>query len=85
MDEISNHLQKLKNKKANNDIDSELLKNCESPMLITAIHQMTLNVWENLDIPIAWGNSPLKTLWKGKGSKKDLSKYRGLKYWFNDL
>jgi len=39
---------------------------------------MTSNVWENLDIPSAWGNSRLKTLWKGKGSKKDPSKYRGL-------
>ena len=39
---------------------------------------MTLNVWENLDIPLAWSNSRLKTLWKGKGSKKDPSKYRGL-------
>ena len=39
---------------------------------------MTLNVWENLDIPSSWGNSRLKTLWKGKGSKKDATKYRGL-------
>lgn len=78
IDEISKHLQKLKNKRANNDIDSELLKNCECPTLLNAIHQMTLNVWENLDIPSSWGNSRLKTLWKGKGSKKDASKYRGL-------
>ena len=61
IDEITKHLQKLKNKKANNDIDSELLKRCKCPILINAIHQMTLNVWENLDIPSAWGNSRLKT------------------------
>ena len=78
IDEISKHLQKLKNKRANNDIDSELLKNCECPTLLNAIHQMTLNIWENLDIPSSWGNSRLKTLWKGKGSKKDATKYRGL-------
>ena len=78
IDEITKHLQKLKNKKANNDIDSELLKHCECPTLINAIHQMTLNVWNNLDIPPAWGNSRLQTLWKGKGSKKDPTKYRGL-------
>ena len=27
---------------------------------------------------MAWGNSRLKTLWKGKGSKSDPSKYRGI-------
>ncbi|XP_066914954.1 uncharacterized protein [Clytia hemisphaerica] len=78
IDEITKHLQKLKNKKANNDIDSELLKKYECPALLDAICKMTLNVWENLDIPSAWGNSRLKTLWKGKGSKKDPTKYRGL-------
>ena len=48
------------------------------PIMLNVIHRMTLNLWENLDVPSAWGNSRLKTLWKGKGSKKDPSKYRGL-------
>ena len=39
---------------------------------------MVLNLWKNLDMPGAWGNSRLKTLWKGKGSKKDPTKYRGI-------
>ena len=55
--EITKHLHKLRNKKANNDIDSELLKKCECPILLDFIHQMTTNVWENFDIPTAWGNS----------------------------
>ena len=42
------------------------------------MHRITTNLWENLDLPSSWGNSRLKTLWKGKGSKKDPSKYRGL-------
>jgi hypothetical protein len=39
---------------------------------------MTTNLWDNLDMPTAWENSRLKTIWKGKGSKNDPSKYRGL-------
>ena len=31
-----------------------------------------------VDLPNSWGNSRLKTLWKGKGSKKDPAKYRGI-------
>ena len=37
IDEITKHLQKLRNKKANNDIGSELLKKCECPILLDAI------------------------------------------------
>jgi hypothetical protein len=29
-------------------------------------------------MPTAWGNSRPKALWKGKGSKNDPNKYRGL-------
>ena len=35
-------------------------------------------LWNDMDIPDAWENSRLKTFWKGKGSKKDPSKQRGL-------
>ena len=42
------------------------------------VHRMALNLWNDLDIPDAWGNSRLKTLWKNKGSKSDPSKYRGI-------
>jgi len=69
IEEIQTHLHKLKNGKTNNDIEPELLKKYD---VLEAIHQMTLNLWENLDLPPAWGNSRLKTLWKGKGSKKTL-------------
>ena len=31
-----------------------------------------------MDVPSAWGNSRLKTLWKGKGKKSDPAKHRGL-------
>lgn len=42
------------------------------------IHRMTTRLWNEIDIPAAWGNSRLKSLWKGKGSKKDPTKQRGL-------
>jgi len=68
----------LKNNKASNDIEPELLKRCSHPVMIQVIQKITLNLWNNHDLPNNWGNSLLRTLWKGKGSKKDASKYRGL-------
>ncbi|XP_066932796.1 uncharacterized protein [Clytia hemisphaerica] len=77
-DEIEKHIRLLKNNKASNDVEAELLKKCSHPIMIQVIQRITNNLWENLDLPNAWGNSHLRTLWKGKGSKKDASKYRGL-------
>lgn len=76
--EIEKHIKLLKNKKANNDIDTELIKLCDGPAAYRILHRIALNLWNNLDIPISWGNSRLKTLWKKKGSKNDPLKYRGL-------
>ena len=77
-DEIEKHIRLLKNSKASNDVEAELLKKCSHPIMMQVIQRITNNLWENLDLPNAWGNSHLRTLWKGKGSKKDASKYRGL-------
>lgn len=73
IEEIRLHLQKLKSGKANNDVDPELLKKCESPIMLQVIQRITDNLWNSMDLPNAWGNSKLKTLWKGKGSKTDPS------------
>jgi len=78
IEEIQTQLNNLKSNKASNDIDPNLLKKCEHPIMLEVIHKMTTNLWDNIDIPNTWGNSRLKTLWKGKGSKKDPKKYRGL-------
>jgi len=51
---------------------------CKHPIMLQVIHRMTVNLWRDLDVPNAWGNSRFQTLWKGKGSKKDPTKYRGL-------
>ena len=78
IDEIQKQLNQLKVNKASNDIDPELLKRCCHPIMLQVIHRMTTNLWNTLDITEKWGNSKLKTLWKGKGSKNDPKKYRGL-------
>ena len=78
IDEIQKHPRQLKSGKASNDVDPELLKKCQHPLMLQVIDRMANNLWSNLDIPAVWGNSRLKTLWKGKGSKSDASKYRGL-------
>lgn len=76
--EIQKRLSELKTNKASNDIDPDLLKRCEHPVMLEVLHRMTTNLWEKMDIADAWGNSRLKTLWKGKGSKKDPKNHRGL-------
>ena len=78
IEEIQTHLHRLKSGKASNDADPELLKICDHPVLLEVIHRMTSNLWSNLDIPDSWGNSRLKTQWKGKRSKLDPAKYRGI-------
>ena len=78
IEEIKQQIKKLKNNRANNDVSPELLKKCDHPIMLEVIHRMIANLFENLDVPGAWGNSRLKTLWKGKGSKNDPTKYRGL-------
>ena len=78
IDEIQKHLHKLKTGKASNDVDPEILKKCEHPVVLQVIHKLAENFWSNNELPMAWGNSRLKTLWKGKGSKSDPTKYRGI-------
>ena len=78
INEIQKHIQQLKNNKASNDVEPELLKRCSHPIMLEVIHRIVNNLWNNYDLPKSWGQSSLRTLWKGKGSKKDPSKYRGL-------
>ena len=78
VEEIQKHLKALKVNKASNDIDPEILKRCEHPAMLKIIHRMTTQLWTEIDIPSAWENSRLKTLWKGKGKKKEPAKHRGL-------
>ena len=46
--------------------------------MLRVVHRMAKNLLSILDLPTAWGNPKLKTLWKGKGSKSDPTKYRVL-------
>ena len=61
IDEIQKHLHQLKSGKASNDVDPELLKKCENPLMLQVIDRMASNLWSNLDIPAVWGNSRIKT------------------------
>lgn len=73
-------MKTLNANKASNDIEPELLNNKlnNHPITIQVVHRIMINLWENFDLPNSWGNSRLKTLWKGKGSRKDPFKYRGI-------
>ena len=72
IEEIQKHLKTLKANKASNDIEPELLNKLNNhPIMIQVVHRIMINLRENFDLPNSWGNSRLKTLWKGKGSKKE--------------
>ena len=51
IDEIQKHLRQLKSGKASNDVDPELLKKCENPLMLQVIDRMANSLWSNLDIP----------------------------------
>ena len=53
IEEIQKHLQP---NKACNEIEPELLRHCNTPIMLAVIHRMILNLWNNLDLPNAWGN-----------------------------
>ena len=55
------YMKELKSGKVSNDVDSELLKKYEHPLMLQVIDRMANNLWSNLDIPAVWGNSRLKT------------------------
>ena len=56
IEEIQKHLNKLKSGKASNNIDPEILKRCEHPIMLRVIHRLAQNLWSELEIPNAWGN-----------------------------
>ena len=47
--------------------------------MLQVIYRMANILCSSLDVPTIWGNSSLKTLWNGKGSKSHPSKHRGLR------
>ena len=61
IDELQKALNELKTKKANNDVDPDLFKRCDHQVMLEVLHRMSNNMWEKLDIAVAWGNSRLKT------------------------
>lgn len=46
--EIEKHIKLLKNKKANNDIDTELIKLCDGPAAYRILHRIALNIMGKL-------------------------------------
>ena len=78
-DEIQTTLSKLHNKKSSNDVPPEFLKaaaQCEK--FISIFKSLTDEIWHTRKVPSFWGHGRLEALFKGKGSKADPSKYRGL-------
>ena len=70
---------KLRNNKSSNDVPPEFLKtaaHCDK--FIDVFKLLTDEIWKTRCVPDSWGQGRLEALFKGKGSKADPSKYRGL-------
>ena len=68
-------LQNISNDLPINDEIATIDEIQEHLLMLHVIHRMVNNLWSNLDLSAVYGNSRLKTLWKGKGSTSDRSKY----------
>ena len=69
----------LRNNKSSNDVPPEFLKaaaHCEK--FLDVFKLLTDEIWSTRSVPSSWGQGRLEALFKGKGSKADPSKYRGL-------
>ena len=80
-EEIKKALTNLKNRKAANDVPSELLKVAAgNDVFLKELTSLYTQVWINHEIPEDWGHSKLVALWKGptKGKSDDPTTYRGL-------
>ena len=78
-DEIETAIKKLKNNRAPGicGIKAELLKYGGNAIVTWLLTLFTL-VWERCSIPADWTLAIILPLWKGKGSKSDCTKYRGI-------
>ena len=78
-DEISDAIRKLKKNRAPGicGITAELLKSGGAPVISWLLPLFTL-IWKHCVIPTEWNLAIILPLWKGKGSKSDCSKYRGI-------
>ena len=79
-DEITAAIRKLKKNRAPGScgITAELLKSGGAPIISCLLPLFTL-IWKYSVIPTDWNYAIiLLPLWKGKGSKSDCTKYRGI-------
>ena len=78
-DEISAAIRKLKKNRAPGicGITAELLQSGGAPVISWLLPLFTL-IWKYCVIPTDWNLAIILPLWKGKGSKSDCTKYRGI-------
>ncbi|CAF4329403.1 unnamed protein product [Rotaria sp. Silwood2] len=79
LEEISQALKQMKNRKApsNDDISTDILKAGELPVL-KWLHEIFVDIWQNEEIVDDWILAILIRLFKNKGDKKQCDNYRGI-------
>ena len=77
--EIIEIIKDLENEKAigPNTISNEMIKEGGRSM-IRSIIRMMKTIYEKEELPREWNKAYIKNIYKGKGSKKEMSNYRGL-------
>ena len=78
-DEIEEIIKNLEKEKAAgpDEINNEMIKEGGKSMNNSIIRMMKI-IYEKEELPKEWNKAYLKNIYKGKGSKKEMSNYRGL-------
>ena len=77
--EVANAIARLKNHKAAgpDNIAPELLK-CGGSAVVETLHDLFDKCWETEDLPQAWKDAKIVTIYKRKGDRADCSNSRGI-------
>ena len=78
-DEIEEIIKNLEKEKAAgpDEINNEMIKEGGKSMKNSIIRMMKI-IYEKEELPKEWNKAYIKNIYKGKGSKKEMSNYRGL-------
>lgn len=82
--EIRSVIKILKNNKASLDLPAEILKiTLNSDNFIDRLAVLYTHIFEKEKVPAEFSLGKISSIWKGKGSAKDPTKYRGITYLYN--
>ena len=80
VEELSKAIDSLANNKApgKDGIPEEIIKAGKQSCLLSHLHELLLQCWEEGNVPQGMGDANIVTLYKNKGERSDCNNYRGI-------